>query len=182
QQSAVGTYEYDANGNMTCRTEEGVVYIQEYNTENRISSIIRLADGDCETPGSYATEWEFTYDGDGVRTKTGTTVDEYGSAISTRWTAYFFGGAYEVRSDSTTIKYYSFGGPTIMNDGSGLKYLLTEHLGSVVAVTDASGALVSQQRYLPFGGVRTNIASGPIVQTDYGYTGQRNLDHDLGLM
>jgi RHS repeat-associated protein len=69
-----------------------------------------------------------------------------------------------------------------MNDGSGLKYLLTDHLGSVVAVTDASGALVSQQRYLPFGGVRTNIASGPIVQTDYGYTGQRNLDHDLGLM
>ncbi|MBL8092432.1 MAG: RHS repeat-associated core domain-containing protein, partial [Anaerolineales bacterium] len=30
--------------------------------------------------------------------------------------------------------------------------------------------------------MRTNIASGPIVQTDYGYTGQRNLDDDLGLM
>src|SRR5690606_1795364 len=31
-----------------------------------------------------------------------------------------------------------------------------------------------------FGGVRTNI--GSIFQTDYGYTGQRNLDEDIGLM
>src|SRR5690606_31884627 len=116
QQSAVGTYEYDENGNMTCRTEEGVVYIQEYNTENRISSIIRLADGDCETPGNYATEWEFTYDGDGVRTKTETTVYENGSAISTSWTAYFFGGAYETRSDGSIFKYYSFGGQSIVNE------------------------------------------------------------------
>jgi hypothetical protein len=28
---------------MTCRTEDGVTFKQEYNTENRISSIIRLA-------------------------------------------------------------------------------------------------------------------------------------------
>src|SRR5690606_31708926 len=180
QQSAVGTYEYDENGNMTCRTEEGVVYIQEYNTENRISSIIRLADGDCETPGDYTTKWDFMYDGDGVRTTTMTTTYEDGLPAETTWTAYFFGGAYEVRSDNTTIKYYSFGGQTIMNDGSGLKYLLTDHLGSVVAVTDDQGTLTSQQRYLPFGGVRTNI--GSIVQTDYGYTGQRNLDEDIGLM
>ena len=68
----------------------------------------------------------------------------------------------------------------IMNDGTGLKYLLTDHLGSVVAVTDDQGTLTSQQRYLPFGGVRTNI--GSIVQTDYGYTGQRNLDEGIGLM
>jgi RHS repeat-associated protein len=42
-------------------------------------------------------------------------------------------------------------------------------------------ALISQQRYLPFGGIR-NIANGPIATTDFGYTGQRNLDNDLGLM
>jgi RHS repeat-associated protein len=55
----------------------------------------------------------------------------------------------------------------------------------VVAITNASGALVSQQRYLPFGQVRTDI--GTISQTDLGYTGQRNLDAQggafaLGLM
>ncbi|MBL8099772.1 MAG: hypothetical protein JNK81_11360 [Anaerolineales bacterium] len=68
-----------------------------------------------------------------------------------------------------------------MNDGSGLKYLLTDHLGSVVVITDDEGDLISQQRYLPFGGVRT-IPNSPITNTDYGYTGQRNLDEDLGLM
>lgn len=67
-----------------------------------------------------------------------------------------------------------------MNDGSGLKYLLTDHLGSVVAVTDDEGNLISQQRYLPFGGIRNDI--NDITQTDYGYTGQRNLDTNIGLM
>ncbi len=60
-----------------------------------------------------------------------------------------------------------------------LSYLLTDHLSSVVAVTDSTGALISQQRYLPFGGERTNL--GTISQTDYGYTGQRDLGQ-LGLM
>jgi RHS repeat-associated protein len=58
--------------------------------------------------------------------------------------------------------------------GSGLQYFLTDHLDSVVAVANASGGLVSQQRYMPFGEVRTDV--GTITQTDFGYTGQRNLD------
>ena len=66
-----------------------------------------------------------------------------------------------------------------------LAYLLTDHLGSVVAVTGADGALVSEQRYMPFGQVRTD--TGTVTQTDLGYTGQRNLDaqqngYSLGLM
>jgi RHS repeat-associated protein len=165
---------------MTCWVENGEWFIHEYNTENRISSIIKLASGDCESLENYATKWEFMYDGDGVRTTTMTTMYEDGVPTSTSWTAYYFGGAYEIRSDNTTIKYYNFGGQTIMNDGDGLKYLLTDHLGSVVAVTDDEGNLVSQQRYLPFGGVRSDI--NDITQTDYGYTGQRNLDSNIGLM
>jgi hypothetical protein len=77
------------------------------------------------------------------------------------------GGEYETRSDGTTLKYYSFAGQMIaMRDGTGLKYLLTDHLGSMVAtlaphcvrcsagVTDVNGTLKSQQRYLPFGDER----------------------------
>ena len=64
------------------------------------------------------------------------------------------GGAYEV-TGSSVKKYYSIAGMTIaMNDGTGLQYLLTDHLGSVVVVTSASGTLTSKQRYLPFGGAR----------------------------
>jgi RHS repeat-associated protein len=49
-------------------------------------------------------------------------------------------------------------------------------------------ALISQQRYLPFGAVRTNVTIAyPLgtpnsPNTDYGYTGQRNLDDEIGLM
>ncbi len=69
-----------------------------------------------------------------------------------------------------------------MNDGTGLQYFLTDHLGSVVATTDSNGTLTSQQRYLPFGGVRTDVPSPDAPATDYGYTGQRNLDSNIGLM
>ncbi|MBL8099938.1 MAG: RHS repeat-associated core domain-containing protein [Anaerolineales bacterium] len=69
-----------------------------------------------------------------------------------------------------------------MNDGSGLKYLLTDHLGSVVAITDHQGDLISQHRYLPFGGTRQLPNQPASGLTDYGYTGQRNLDEDIGLM
>jgi len=73
-----------------------------------------------------------------------------------------------------------------MNDGNGLKYLLTDQLGSVVAITDSTGTLISQQRYLPFGQVRTDVASPNAPATDLAFTGQRNLDAQgnvsLGLM
>ncbi len=75
-----------------------------------------------------------------------------------------------------------------MDDGSGLQYLvptgstqrLTDHLGSVVATTNASGTLTSQQRYMPFGEVPEDI--GTIAATDFGYTGQRDLGSEVGLM
>src|ERR1700690_85398 len=116
----------------------------------------------------------------------------------------YMGGSYELNqngvvqadgtilvSDTTTLKYYSFAGQpvamTTCTSGtcSALNYFLTDQLGSVIAVTNASGALLSHQRYLPFGQVRTDI--GSITQTDLGFTGQRNLDaqnnsFSLGLM
>ncbi len=66
--------------------------------------------------------------------------------------------------------------------GTGLQYLLTNHLGSVVATTDSTGTLTSQQRFLPFGGVRSDVPSANVPSTDCGYTGQRNLDAEIGLM
>jgi RHS repeat-associated protein len=76
---------------------------------------------------------------------------------------------------------YSIAGMMVaVNDGTGLQYLLTDHLGSTVAVTNASGTLTSQQRYLPFGAVRS-IPNSPILGTDFTFTGQRDLG-DMGLM
>jgi len=70
---------------------------------------------------------------------------------------------------------------------------LSTSLSSVIAVLDASGNLLSEQRYpstvlrasLPFGQVRDDV--GTIDETDFGYTSQRAFDaqntaYSLGLM
>jgi len=139
---------------MTCRVEIGVTYLQTYTAENRIASIAKLASGSCASPGNYSAKWDFTYDGDGVRTGQSYTPYTNGTPGTAVITRYYFGGAYET-TGSTWRKYYFFAGQTVaMRDSTGLKYFLTDHLGSILAVSDSSGTLISQQRYLPFGQVR----------------------------
>jgi RHS repeat-associated protein len=174
EQSAVDSYEYDLNGNMTCRIEGGITFKQDYNAENRISAIHKM-NGNCST-GSVTESWLYAYDGMGTRV----TTAHYTGVTLDSMTLYYMGGMYEV-TGSAVKKYYSIAGQTVaMNDGSGLKYLLTDHLGSTNVVVDSNGSLLSQQRYLPFGEVRA-IPNSPIIQTDFGYTGQRNLS-GTGLM
>jgi len=198
---APDTYVYDENGNtlaraasagVTCRVESGSTYNQVYNVENRLSLVQLMNTGvSCPSANTVAptndvtASWSFTYDGDGNRVE-----QVYTDGSGTLTTYYFMDGAYEVRSDGTRLKYYSFGGQTVaMSEGTPgnvtLVYFLTDPLGSVVAVTDSSGALLEQQRYYPFGEVRTDY--GTIGLTDYGYTFQRDLDaqgneFSLGLM
>jgi hypothetical protein len=50
--------------------------------------------------------------------------------------------------------------------------MLTDHLGSTVALTAADGSLLSQQRYLPFGGTREMPGAPLLDHTDLTYTGQ----------
>ncbi|MCH7662398.1 MAG: RHS repeat-associated core domain-containing protein [Chloroflexi bacterium] len=50
--------------------------------------------------------------------------------------------------------------------------MLTDVLGSTIAILNSTGTLLSKQRYKPFGDVRTDIDT--ITETDYGYTGQQN--------
>jgi RHS repeat-associated protein len=95
--------------------------------------------------------------------------------------------------DATVKRYYAIAGMTVAMsthdtatpDTVTLSYLLTDHLGSVVVVTDDDGEHPESQRYLPFGGVRGD--EDQIDATDFGYTFQRNLDaqgtsYSLGLM
>ena len=111
-------------------------------------------------------------------------------------TFYFAGGSYEVQDNGTTEtvkKYYSFAGMAVAMtsyeagtpETVTLVYFLTDHLGSIAAVTDDSGALLSEQRYEPFGEVRQDV--GTVTETDLSFTGQRSLDsqgsaYSLGLM
>ena len=152
------SYVYDANGNMTTM-QSNHLWTMGYDVENHMVS---------QTSENYYTG-SYLYDGDGVRV---------GQTVNGISTYYFAGGAYEVTvpgtGDQTVKKYYSIAGQMVaMDDGSGLQYILTDHLGSVVAVLSSIGALESQQRYLPSGKQR-NLPNA-ITQTDYNYTGQRFL-------
>ena len=186
-------------------------YNQVYNAEKRLALVQLMKTGvacpaaDSVSPSTDITaSWEFTYDGDGTRVKQlYATYNAQGAPISALTTYYFAGGSYEIRSNGTLEKYYAFGGQTVAMlgctwttngngdmvdscpDSTNLKYFLTDQLGSVDVVTDSNGALVSEQRYLPFGGVRKD--AGTVTQTDFGYTEQRNPDaqsnsFSLGLM
>ena len=108
--------------------------------------------------GNLLESWSYAYDGDGTRVST---------LHNSTLTRYYFGGGYETHSDGTIRKYYSFGGTRLMRDAGGLKYFLSDHLGSTLSVLDETGAELSKQRYLPFGEVRTDLST--ISQTDFGY-------------
>ena len=109
---------------MTQRIENGVTWTQTYNAENRLASL-----------NNGTTPWLFSYDGNGNRVS-----HLVADGVTSTVTYYFMGGGYEVTSDgvNTTVqKYYAIAGQTYaMNDNGVMKYFLTDHLGSIVAVTD----------------------------------------------
>jgi len=75
-------------------------------------------------------------------------------------------------------KYYYHGGRRVAMCQDGVVYYLhTDHLGSTSLTTDQSSAVVAQQRYYPYGGVRWASGTFP---TDCRFTGQR-WEQSLGL-
>lgn len=162
---------------MSCRVEVDTAgtttWVYEYNEENRLEKI-RQVTGTCSTPGTDAQYWTFTYDGDGLRVK-----EDYYNGTTTVTTLYYAFGMYEVTDPSganTITRYYSLGGMTAKYDSTDLEYMLTDLQGSTIAVLDDAGAMVanSEKRYLPFGDIRTDL--GTSNQTDFGYTGQREIE------
>ena len=150
-----GTYTYDANGNMITRVEGGLTYNQTFDAENRLISV---------TVSGQTTQ--FIYDGDGNLVKK---IKPDGSKTL------YVGGIYEVDKTSggsvtRTVTYYPVAGAMRIN--STLYYILKDHLGSASVVTDASGTILGEQRYYPFG--ETRLTTGTIY-TDKLFTGQREM-------
>jgi YD repeat-containing protein len=146
------SYSYDANGNMTSRTEGGLIYTQAFDTQNRLTSV---------TVSGQVTQ--FKYDPDGYLVKK---IKPDGSKTL------YIGGIYEVDKTSGgtvtgTKTYYPAAGA--MRVGSTLYYILKDHLGSASVVTDATGTVVGEDRFYPFG--ETRITTGT-MRTDHLFTGQ----------
>ena len=150
-------YCYDKNGNMVKRTESGTVYTQNFDTENRLTSVV--------TGGQTTT---FVYNGDGILTKKvkpdGTytlylgvyEIDLSSGGAVTKKTSYYPGGAMRV---------------DIVGGANTVYYMLKDHLGSASVLLDSTGNLVTngEQRYYPFGENRLTSAD---LKTDHLFTGQ----------
>jgi RHS repeat-associated protein len=128
--------------------------------------------GTC-TGGTVLETTSFLYDGDGNLVKK--TKPDGSKTI-------YVGGIYEVDKTSggsvtRTVTYYPAAGAMRINISGGsnsVYYILKDHLGSASVVTDASGNIVGENRYYPYG--ETRFTSGTLY-TDKLFTGQR----DVGL-
>ena len=110
----------------------------------------------------------YTYDGQGTLPKREHLIQGAGGWTTQSSTVYI-GGIYEKTNTGEVTKYYSGLGRTVairqVPSGSGagsLYYPILDHLGGTIAVLDSSGAIVSSQKYWPYGATR----SGGVTQTD----------------
>ncbi|NDQ55762.1 MAG: RHS repeat-associated core domain-containing protein [Acidipila sp.] len=136
--SAQGYY-YDVAGNLTSKTSPGAASYA-YNAENQMTS----------TAGP-----TYTYDGDGKRVK------------KSSGKLYWYGMGTDTLDESDasgniTDEYVFFGGKRIArrNVSSGnVYYYFADHLGTSRIVTNATGTILDDSDFYPFGGERVVLSS-----------------------
>ena len=155
-------YTYDANGNLTSRTDGAGRWAYAWDYENRLTQATG-PDGQAVT---------YKYDALGRRVERGK-----GGA----WTRFTYDRedvVLDAASDGSTVEYVNglaADQKLSRRAGGATHYFAADHLGSTRALTDDSGAVVERQDYDSFGD-----GAGSAV-TRYGYTG-RELDADTGLL
>ena len=154
------SYGYDANGNINSRSGQAYVF----DLGNRMSS----------APGKSG----FAYDGEGRRVFIGNNdgtsqVQVYDHAGQLLY-------ATNIGGTPSATKYVYLGGKLIaeVDTAAGTTYEHTDALGSPVARSNGSGALISRTRFEPYG----NVAAGynPVRPDSIGFTGHVN-DANTGL-
>jgi RHS repeat-associated protein len=143
---------------MLTRNDSTGNFTQQWDKETRLITVTGSATG------------TFVYDGDGNRVK---------ATLNGVTTAYV-GNYYEQSGSVTTTYYYAGGARIAMRQGITVSYLLGDHLGSTaIAANGTTGALLSEQRYKPWGEQRYP-AGASALPTRRQYTGQIN-DAEIGL-
>ena len=156
---------YDANGNLSSKTDASGTWTYTSDFENRLTQAA-LSGGVTVT---------YSYDALGRHVQR--------TSSTTGTTKFVYDGADVVRdldgSGATIADYLN--GPGIDNKlrliaGGTPAYFIVDHLGTTRALTDASGAVTSSISYDSYG----SVSSGS-VPTRYTYTG-RELDAETGLV
>ncbi len=128
-----------------------------WNAENQLEKITNNG-----TTGCTSDVMDYKYDGDGNRVLRTDSTDI--THYVNRW--------YQVDDVSgtptTTVTYWQGGEQVASAEGSTIQYILSDHLGSPMAATDASGAILWERRTYPFGAGRVNTG----IDIERRFTGQ----------
>jgi RHS repeat-associated protein len=155
------SYSYDANGNLTSKTDSSGTWSYSWDYENRLKQVTR--------PDSTTITYKYDALGRRIqRSKSG--------GLSTN---FVYDGAdviKDINSDNSTVEYLNGLGiddKLRQTSSAGTVYFTQDHLGSTRALTDSSGSVVENVNYDSFG-------NGVSSLTRYGYTG-REWDGDANL-
>ena len=178
------TYAYDAAGNrlnmdLLTSNDTTTTDTYTYDAAERMMSAGSTAfsydqNGEMTSRTSDTTTTDYAYDYEGNLTKAGTEAygrDAFGRMVSSTsgstTTDYLFDGAEiiqeKVGANAPTYYTRGFGGQLISRSGGGdpLSYYHHDAIGSVVALTDNTGALTNTYSYTAFGEVRERTGTSP---------------------
>lgn len=168
--AGANTYTYDANGDMISGPTGTLAYDGARRLVSATRTVTTTSKGKTTTKTFVTT---YAYDADDQRIKV--TMTTNGSATGA---FRYVGDDYEVDASGTVTKYFSLGGvPIAKQKGSTLYWLHTDHLGTIRAETDSTGATVQQLLYYPYG-ERLSASSSSFVESR-GFTAQRQDDNGL---
>jgi len=176
------TYEYDAEGNRTRRTETATGQVTEYTWDyrNRLTAVVTRNAG-----GTVVQRTEFTYDPFDNRIAKRVDPDGDGpTAAEAEHYVYSGSQIALVFDEAGDLQQRHLHGPAIdqiLADEGALGEVLwplTDHLGSVRDLADSTGAVVNHRTYDSFG--RLVAESNAAVDHLFGYAG-RELDEETGL-
>lgn len=180
-------YQYDDEGNMALRTEIVTGDYREFDWDHR-NRLIRVTD--FSSGGVITQQVDFTYDAFGRRLSK--TVDTTPAVPDDETVTHFVYDREDVILDfldsdgtgpaSPTLERRYLHGPGIdqvlAQSNANTQWLLPDHLGSIHAVTDASGVAINQIQYDAYGNAVT--VSIPSASSRYLFTG-REWDEETGL-
>ncbi|MEG5193567.1 RHS repeat-associated core domain-containing protein [Microcoleus sp. ARI1-A1] len=181
QSDGVYNYQYDGEGNLTKRTDIVTGEVTEYSWDyrNRLTQVVGKNGG-----GSVIKSAKYSYDGLNRRIVKEVDADGAGSAVSQFDRLVYDGQQIALTFDGSgnqTHRYlYGVQTDEILADesaGGSVLWPLTDNLGTVRDLVDASGAIQNRIGYDSFGKVRSQTNSS--VGFRFGFTG-RELDSETG--
>jgi RHS repeat-associated protein len=181
------TYAYDANGNLSAKTEKsgGKVVKYSYDVYNRLSAVEMFASATASAPYSrigYAYDWAgrlMERDACGTRAAAPQLLsgDCSGAGESMATVRYAYEGVnlvaeFDARGNVLASYYHLPGSvdhPQLMKRGDQVFYYHYDELGSVTQITNAAGQIVKEYKYDSFG--RIVLETGDL-ENPFTYTGR----------